>query len=86
MTRAKHQPQRRCVVCRQQTHKRDLVRIVRTSDGIFIDPTGRMQGRGAYVCDNPVCREKARNGKAIAGALRTSLNEADRERLRELAL
>jgi predicted RNA-binding protein YlxR (DUF448 family) len=62
------------VACRRVRPKRDLLRVVRRPDGsIGVDPTGRANGRGAYVCDEPDCRDRAigRGGlaRALAGEL-----------------
>ena len=48
-------PQRMCVVCRQMFDKKDLLRIVKTDNGVTVDVTGKMNGRGAYICKNPEC-------------------------------
>ena len=57
---AKKIPMRMCVTCRERFPKKELTRIVATPDGeVKVDPTGRMPGRGAYVCSNPDCLEKA---------------------------
>ncbi|MBK8026433.1 MAG: YlxR family protein [Chloroflexi bacterium] len=79
----KHVPVRTCVVCRQQAGKRSLTRIVRASIGVQVDPTGKQSGRGAYLCDNPACWEKAASGDLLAKALRTALTPEDRERIRK---
>ena len=51
---------RMCVACREHDAKRALVRIVRTTEGtVEIDPTGRRNGRGAYLCHQPACWERA---------------------------
>jgi predicted RNA-binding protein YlxR (DUF448 family) len=58
--RPRHVPQRTCVACRQTSAKRQLVRIVRTPDGsVTVDPTGKLSGRGAYLCDSPLCWQAA---------------------------
>ncbi len=80
--RPKHVPQRTCVGCREVLPKRSLVRIVRTPGGVWIDPTGKMAGRGAYLHDQRNCWERGMKG-ALAHALRTELSAADRERLIE---
>lgn len=68
--RQKHIPQRTCIVCKQKTDKRQLTRIVRTTDaGVVADPSGKRNGRGAYVCDQPACWEKAINGRLLVQAL-----------------
>jgi predicted RNA-binding protein YlxR (DUF448 family) len=80
--RRKHIPQRTCVICREKKDKRTLTRIVRTLDnGIQIDPTGKMNGRGAYLCDNVECWQKAATTDRLAQALRTELSQIDRERI-----
>ncbi|HUW09157.1 MAG TPA: YlxR family protein, partial [Anaerolineae bacterium] len=51
--RRKRIPQRTCVACRQVQGKRALVRIVRLAGGdVQVDPTGKLAGRGAYLCSN----------------------------------
>jgi len=56
----KHIPLRTCVACRAVRAKRELVRIVRTPEGhICVDSTGRMSGRGAYLCRNRRCWQSA---------------------------
>jgi uncharacterized protein len=84
--RPKHQPQRTCIVCRDKTPKRALIRIVRTPDGeVHVDPTGRANGRGAYLCGNPDCWNRALRSGVLSRALRTELDEASLARLRENA-
>lgn len=80
--RVKHVPQRTCVGCREVLPKRKMVRIVRTVDGVQIDPTGKLPGRGAYLHDRQECWERGVKG-ALAHALKTSLTQADRARLEE---
>ena len=56
----KHAPQRTCIVCRQKTDKRRLTRIVNNPvEGVVADPSGKKNGRGAYICQNVACREAA---------------------------
>lgn len=64
--------------------KRQLVRIVRTADGVLIDPTGKHAGRGAYLHDRRVCWEAGLRG-SLARALKVDLTQADRERLEAFA-
>lgn len=73
-------PQRTCVGCREVLPKRALIRIVRNPQGIQVDPTGKMVGRGAYLHDRRTCWERGLKG-ALAQALRTELTSGDRERL-----
>ena len=79
--RVKHVPQRTCVGCRQVLAKRTLIRVVRTSEGIRVDPTGKASGRGAYLHSLSSCWEKGLRG-SLAHALKTELTDQDRETLR----
>ncbi len=83
-TRPKHIPQRTCVGCRLVLPKRTLVRIVRSSEGIMVDLTGKAAGRGAYLHNRRSCWEKGMNG-ALSHALRADLTDQDTERLKTFA-
>jgi predicted RNA-binding protein YlxR (DUF448 family) len=75
MLRPKHKPQRTCIVCREIKDKRDLFRIVRTPEGrLIIDPTGKANGRGAYLCRQASCWEKGGQKQRLAQALRITLS------------
>jgi hypothetical protein len=78
--RPKHIPQRTCVGCRLVLAKRKLTRVVRQPEGVFIDPTGKMNGRGAYVHDQKSCWERALKG-GLANGLKVTLTPEDRQRL-----
>jgi predicted RNA-binding protein YlxR (DUF448 family) len=79
----KHTPQRTCVACREVKNKRELVRLVRTSDGnIELDNTGKKNGRGAYVCPTRDCWEKALTGKQLERTLRSTFSEENRKELK----
>ncbi len=78
----KHVPMRTCVVCCQKLDKRRLTRLVRTADaGVVIDPSGKRNGRGAYLCDNPVCWQNAAQKRTLEHALKTELTEAERQKI-----
>ena len=79
----KRVPVRMCVVCRSKAGKRALVRVVRTEQGLQVDPTGKLNGRGAYLCERESCWETAVKTDLLAKALRMPLTETDRERLRQ---
>jgi uncharacterized protein len=79
--RVKHVPQRTCVGCRQTMAKRALIRVVRTPEGLRVDPTGKLAGRGAYLHDNRDCWERGLKN-ALSHALKMELSEEDRENLR----
>ncbi len=78
--RIKHIPQRTCVGCRMVLSKRALIRIVRTTEGVKVDPTGKLAGRGAYLHDQRSCWKIGLKG-SLANALKTELNEQDRSTL-----
>ena len=78
----KHVPQRTCVGCRIVNAKRQLVRLVRTTAGIVkVDPTGKANGRGAYLHDRRACWESALKTRAIERALKVELTDANRAEL-----
>jgi uncharacterized protein len=77
--RRKHVPLRTCVVCRRNSAKRELVRVVRTPQGhVAVDPTGKLAGRGAYVCHRRACWSTALKRNVLEHALKTSLSDEDR--------
>lgn len=78
----RHIPQRTCVGCREVLAKRTLIRIVRTPEGIRIDPTGKLDGRGAYLHDQRSCWEIGLKG-ALANSLKVDITYDDRELLKQ---
>ena len=69
--RPKHVPQRTCVACRETGAKRGLIRLVRTPEGtVKVDPTGKHNGRGAYLCAWMRCWERGVNERVLGRALR----------------
>lgn len=77
-----HIPLRSCVVCRRKLSKRELIRLVRTAAGaVQVDERARAPGRGAYLCHDPACWERASAGDSLARALRTTLSPQDRAAL-----
>jgi predicted RNA-binding protein YlxR (DUF448 family) len=80
--RIKHVPLRTCIGCRMVLSKREMIRIVRTPQGIFIDPTGRADGRGAYLHNIRSCWEQAIKGP-INNALKVELTSEDKVKLSE---
>jgi uncharacterized protein len=81
----RHIPQRTCVGCREILPKRSMVRIVRSPQGIRIDPTGKLAGRGAYLHELRSCWESGMKG-ALANALKTELTPEERARLMNFAV
>lgn len=85
--RGKHIPQRTCVGCRTVLAKRQLIRLVRlpgeapAPDRVVVDPTGKANGRGAYLHNRRSCWDLALKSGALARALKATLTEADRAAL-----
>ena len=85
--RPRHVPQRTCIACREEAGKRSFIRIVRTLEQrVAVDPTGRANGRGAYLHASRACWEKALKGSTINNALKIIPARADIEALRAFAL
>jgi len=78
--RVKHVPQRTCIGCREVLPKRRMIRIVRTAEGVRVDPTSKMAGRGAYLHDRRECWERGLK-VALANALKTTLSADERVNL-----
>ena len=71
MGQVKKIPTRTCTGCRQVKNKKDLIRVVRDKEGnVFVDVTGRQNGRGAYICPNEECLEKAVKNKGLERTLK----------------
>ena len=75
-------PQRQCMGCRERKAKRELIRVVRLTDGnVSLDFSGKLNGRGAYICPKAECLQKARKAKALERSLETEVPEQVYERL-----
>jgi len=82
MRRPKHIPQRSCVVCREKQDKRQLIRLVRQPEGqVAVDPTGKQNGRGAYLCLQPGCWDKALQTDILSKALQTAVSQENKAAL-----
>ena len=92
----KKRPERRCVGCGGTFPKKELIRVVRIPEPkegesvperrVFLDPTGKKSGRGAYLCMNPACLAKARKTGRLHSALDAEISEEVYDALaRELA-
>ena len=69
-------PMRQCVACRAMKEKRELIRIVKSEDGISVDKTGKKNGRGAYVCKDKNCVDKLKKQKILSRVFSTSVDDA----------
>ena len=63
-------PQRQCMGCRERKAKREMIRVVRCTDGqVRLDFSGKLNGRGAYICPNAECLKKAQKTKSLDRSL-----------------
>ena len=77
-------PLRMCVACREMQPKRNLIRIVKNNEGeIFVDKTFKANGRGAYLCANITCLEKAIKTKALNRAFKCEIDASVFDKLKE---
>lgn len=69
-------PQRQCMGCRERKAKKELIRVVRTPEGgVQVDFSGKVNGRGAYLCPNPECLRKAQRIKSLERSLEIVIPE-----------
>lgn len=74
MQKVKKVPQRKCIACQDRDNKKELVRIVKNKEGhIFLDRTGKANGRGAYICNCSECLRKAIKSKALNRAFKMEI-------------
>lgn len=77
-------PMRMCTGCGQMRPKKELIRVVRSTEGeISLDVTGKKPGRGAYLCKNPDCLKKARKARRLERAFSSAIPEEVFARLEE---
>ena len=75
-------PQRQCMGCRERKEKRQMLRVVRCTDGeVRLDFSGKLNGRGAYVCPQKECLVKARKTRALERCLETPIPEEVYDRM-----
>ena len=67
-------PMRQCVGCREMKPKKELIRVVKSPEGVIsLDFRGKAPGRGAYLCPDPACLKRARKAKALSRAFETEI-------------
>ena len=77
-------PLRHCLGCREQKPKNELIRVVRSPEGVVsLDPRGKAPGRGAYLCRNAECLKKAVRSRALERSLNVEIPEEISRRLQE---
>lgn len=84
MPKVKKVPLRMCIGCQEMKPKRELTRVVRTpQDTVEIDPTGKKSGRGAYICPDAECLQKAIKGKRLERSLECKVSPEIVETLKQ---
>lgn len=72
-----------CIVCKESKPKRDLIRIVHNEDGFVVDKTGKLNGRGSYVCNDSECINKLIKQKVLNKVFKTNIDQEVYETIRE---
>ncbi len=71
---AKKIPVRQCIGCGEMKDKKEMIRVIRTKEGeITLDPTGRKNGRGAYLCACAECLQRAKKSRGLERSFKTSI-------------
>jgi hypothetical protein len=87
MVKKKKVPQRKCVITNEMKPKKDLIRVVRNKEGdVFVDPTGKKNGRGAYLSRDPEVIAKAEESQILNRQLNAEVNAEVYEELKQMIL
>ena len=79
----KNKPQRTCMGCNQKKDKNELIRIVKNKNNeILVDKTGKLDGRGAYICNDVNCLERLKKSKRLERIFDMKISEEIYEDLR----
>ncbi len=77
-------PMRQCMGCQQRKEKKELIRVVRSPEGLVsLDFGGKVNGRGAYLCPNPECLKRAQKTNVLARKLETEIPQEIYDRLKK---
>ncbi len=76
-------PMRTCIACRVSKPKRELIRVVKFNDEIKLDKTGKLNGRGAYVCNDEACIAKLKKQKLLNRAFSCQVDEVVYDKIME---
>lgn len=69
-------PVRKCVACGEQFPKKELLRVVlHPEEGVVVDPSGKKNGRGAYLCRKESCVQLAKKARKLQHALKTTIED-----------
>lgn len=82
--KTKREVKRMCVGCGEMFDKKELIRVVKSPQGeVSLDLTGKKNGRGAYVCNNPECLKKARKRKSIERSFSRKIEDEVYDKMEE---
>ncbi len=76
-------PMRTCIACKECKPKKDLIRIVKTDLGFQLDKTGKLNGRGAYICNSDKCLELLIKNKSLNRAFKTNVSAEEYLKIKE---
>lgn len=76
-------PMRTCIACRLSKPKRELIRVVKDGDAVRLDTTGKMNGRGAYVCNDKECITKLCKQKLLNKVFSCAVDQTTYDRIKE---
>lgn len=80
-------PMRKCVACQENKEKKELMRVVRSPEGqVSVDPSGRLNGRGAYVCLNLSCIQLSESKNLLGKQLKATIDPSVYESLKEMVV
>lgn len=83
----KNNPQRTCMGCNKKGDKKEFIRIVKNKSGkIFLDRTGKLEGRGAYICEDIKCLEKLKKNKKLEKVFDMKISDEIYDNLRGVIL
>ena len=74
-------PLRQCVGCGEMKAKKELIRVIKNDEGVFLDASGRKNGRCAYICADTECLKKARKSKGLERSLKVAIPDEVYENL-----
>lgn len=84
--KTKKVPVRMCIACREGRPKKELVRVVALEQGLVPDETGKAHGRGAYICPEVACLDKAQKIRAFDRVLGAGLDEKSYSAIKRVIL
>ena len=76
-------PMRMCIACKESKEKKELIRIVKIDEDFTLDFTGKLNGRGAYICNNDDCVQKCIKGKILSKAFKQNISNETYEKIKE---